>query len=137
MKPNFAKYSLALIKNNKIIYSSDKSGLRPLVECINKYKSKLKNCTLYDKVIGLAAAKLIVYSGMFSSVITKVISKLALDYLRDKINLEYESLTENILNNEKTSICPMELKAKELDDTSFINHIKNLFKRNSLEYKII
>ena len=126
MKPNFNEYTLALIKDERIIFSSDKSGLRPLVECMNKTEGE-KNCVLYDKVIGLAAAKLIVYSGIISSIVTKVVSRPALDYLKDKIPIEYETVTEKILNKERAKSCPMELCAIELSDEKFIEHVNEIF----------
>ena len=126
MIPDFTKYSLALIKEDKIIFSSDKSGLRPLIERINEFNDE-NNCTLHDKVIGLAAAKLILNSNIIKEIKTNVISQPALDYLKDKISVKYETVTKNILNKEKTSVCPMELKAIELSDKDFLKHIENIF----------
>lgn len=128
LEPNFTKYSLALIKDDNIIYSSKESGLRPLVECIKKYKSKFKDCTLHDKVVGLAAAKLILYSNMVSNVITKICSKLAKELLqRNNIKLKAQNIVDNILTKGR-SICPMELKAKVIDDNKeFFLEMKNKF----------
>ncbi len=104
---DYADFSLVLIKDGKEIYSSKESGLKPLIECIKKFK--LKNCTLYDKVVGLAAAKIIVYSGMIDSVITPVCSKPAKEFLtKNKIKIESEQIVDNIS-------CPMEKKAMETE----------------------
>ncbi len=105
---DYADFSLVLIKNKKVIYSSKESGLKPLVECVNKFK--LKNCVLYDKVVGLAAARLIVYSKMISNVITPVCSKQAKELLtKNKIKIEAEQIVDNI-------DCPMEKMAIETED---------------------
>jgi hypothetical protein len=122
---DFSKYSLCLIKDDKIIYSSTHSGLRPLFDCIEKNKGT--GYTLYDKVTGLASARLIIYSQIASKLITNVISKKALDYLNKKIELNYDKVVDNILDKERKSICPMEQKAMELKGESFIAHIESVF----------
>lgn len=73
--------SLVLYNGDEVIFSSDKSGLRPLLECIQKGK---KGDRLFDKVIGLAAARLIAHSGIACVVSTPIISKPAVDYLKKK-----------------------------------------------------
>ena len=117
IKPDFAKYSLALIKDDEIIFSSDKSGLSPLIECVDKYKSKVKDCILHDKVIGLAAAKIIVHSKMISGIAAKICSKPAIDLLKkNRIKITSQIIVDNILNNDKSNICPMESKAMDFED---------------------
>lgn len=112
---NFDNYVLALIKENKIIFSSKDDGLTPLMECIIKFKD-YKDCELHDKIIGLAAAKLILYSEMIKEVKTSLISSPAKKLLEEnKIKIEAEQEVENILNKDKTDICPMEKKAMSLD----------------------
>ena len=126
MKPDFSIYSLALFENGKIVYSSNHSGLRPLVLCLSKYKEGPYE--LHDKVIGLAAAKLIVNSNVIKTLKTNLISKPALDYLKGLLELDYRELVENILTKDKTDICPMEKKAIELPTKDFINHIRTIFR---------
>lgn len=129
LSPNFTKYSLALIKDNNIVFSSDKSGLRPLIECVNECKSKFRDCILHDKVVGLAAARLIVYSDMISLVITDVASKPAEELLnKNNIIIKAQKIVDNILTKDKSSICPMELKAQLKDDNhEFFLEINNMF----------
>jgi hypothetical protein len=120
----FENYTLKLVKSGRALFSSDKSGLRPLAECINKMKGRVHGCVLYDKVIGLAAAKLIVHSGIVSEVRTKTASNLALEYLSSKgIAVECESVAEHIMNKERTAICPMEEKAMKMEDAQFVNDV--------------
>lgn len=125
---DFKKYSLVLTKDDKIVYSSDKSGLRPIIECINNFKLKDKDCVLYDKVIGLAAARIIVYSDIISSVYTPIISKSANSLLiKSNIGVNAQKIVENILNKDKTDVCPMELRAETIEDNKdFFLDIKRL-----------
>ena len=116
LNPDFTKYSLALIKDNKIIFSSTKSRLVPLLECIQRFKIKVNNCILHDRRIGLAAARLIVFSNMISKVFTLTCSFQAKELLeKNNIQLIADEFVVNILK-ENGEICPMELRAKELND---------------------
>lgn len=130
LKPDFSKYTLALIKDDKIIYSSTKSGIRPIVECILKYKGKIKGCALHDKIIGLGAARIVVYSGLINELCSQVISTKAIQYLmKNKISFELREAVENIMNKEKTDICPMEQKAMKIkNDEKFFKTVKKILK---------
>ncbi|MCX5848592.1 MAG: DUF1893 domain-containing protein [Deltaproteobacteria bacterium] len=119
--PDFSRYSLALFEGNKLIYSSEEKGVRPLFDCLEKHKNK-SGLILHDKVIGLAAAKLIVYSGIISEVITTIASIPAKKFLEDNgiIITAYE-VTANILTKDRNTICPGEviaLNAEAPDDFS-------------------
>jgi hypothetical protein len=128
---NLDNYSLALIKDNKIVFSSEKPGLRPLLECVIECKDKYSSCTLHDKVTGLAAARLVVYSGMVSNIKTKTASKLAADFLKqNKIELSAQTTVNNILNKDRTSVCPMELRASDAkDNAQFFAELKKIILR--------
>ncbi|MFC1754548.1 DUF1893 domain-containing protein [Thermoproteota archaeon] len=132
MNPDFSKYSLALIKDNKVVFSSEKSGLRPLLECVLRFKSgreEIKDCILHDKVIGLAAARIIMYSAMVSHVFTRTSSRPAKSLLeKNGIPVDAQETVGNIMNNEKSSICPMELKAISIEDNElFFQNAKDVF----------
>jgi hypothetical protein len=119
-KPDFTKYSLALFKDSKLIYTSKGTGIRPLVECIMKMKKEkhdIKDCTLHDKVIGLAAARLIIHSDIINSVYAGIISREALEMLEKKyIDVEADKGVEKILSKDKKSPCPMEELARKIPD---------------------
>lgn len=125
--------SLVLVHNNKFIYSSKYAGLRPLFNCIidNKQKFESQECTLYDKVIGLAAARLIVYSNIIGSIKTPLVSKRALELLeQENISIEYISLIDTILNKDKSGMCPMEERAIRItDNNEFFNEMNRIFSR--------
>ncbi|MBU0757367.1 MAG: DUF1893 domain-containing protein [Nanoarchaeota archaeon] len=126
-EPDFSKYTLALFKNNEMIYYINKSGLRPILECARKYIGTESNCILHDKVIGLAAARVIVHSGFILEVYTDVISEPAQELLeKNSIVVHKDLVVENILNNDKTGICPMEKKA--MDYTSNEKFYEDLLK---------
>lgn len=106
IEPDFNNYSLILLSNNKKIFTSTESGLKPLVQCVDANYKKFENCILCDKIIGLAAARIIVYSQIIDSVITQVASVPAQKFLSENnIKIKAEQSVDKIL-------CPMEKKAQ-------------------------
>ena len=118
MEPDFSRYSLALIHEGEMVHSSTRKGLRPLHECIKEH-DKLRGCELHDKIIGLAAARLIVDSQMIDAVKTTTASEPAQGLLKDYgIKIEAKKTVKNILTKDKDDICPMEKLAMQIDDNA-------------------
>jgi len=87
------------------------------VECVSKFKGKREGGILFDIVVGLAAARLIVYSGMIDKVDAGTISDSAFDYLTNKgIGATYNNRVKAILNRDKTGQCPMELMSSKFEE---------------------
>jgi hypothetical protein len=115
--PDFTKYSLALVQGDKVIYSSDGSGIKPLWDCLEKYRQSKDKFILFDKVIGLAAARLVVYSGIITAIHTRLISQPARKLLQEnKVKIEADEIVANILRKDKSAICPGEIIALNTDD---------------------
>jgi len=112
-EPDFNEYCLALLKDGEVIHSSSEHYLKPLVECVKKFKGKVGGCVLHDKVVGLAAARLISYSQMAGEVHALVASKKAEQHLEEAgIKLYADEIVEKILNLGGTAQCPMEAAAE-------------------------
>jgi hypothetical protein len=80
-------------------------------------------------VIGLAAAKLIVYGDIISRVIAEVASRSAEEFLeKHQIEIKAGQVVENILTRDRLAVCPGELIALKTDDReSFLAQIKAVF----------
>ena len=117
LTPDFARYSLALLHEGRTVYTSEKEGLRPLAECIRACRGRFSGCELHDRAIGLAAAKLVVVSGMIGRVITRRASARAVAFLEGiSIPLTADEVVPILLNREKTAPCLMEQKAEATED---------------------
>lgn len=114
--PDFTRYSLALLEDDRLIYSTEGSGLRPLWDALEKHSGKY-GLILHDKVMGLAAARLIVHSGVIAEVFTMVASLPAKQFLEDNgIRLTAFDIVANILTKDKNTICPGEVIALGTSD---------------------
>ncbi|MBN1475094.1 MAG: DUF1893 domain-containing protein [Syntrophaceae bacterium] len=131
LQPDFTKYSLALIENDKIIFSSRESGLRPLWECLKKYRQSKKTFILFDKLIGLAAAKLIVHARIISRIETLLVSEPAKIFLdNNDIPIKAGQIVPNILTKDRRATCPGEIIALNTSGTDeFLTKIEEMLNR--------
>ncbi len=114
--PDFTRYSLALLEGERVIHSARGAGLRPLWEALEKFKGK-SGLILHDKVIGLAAAKLVVHSGIITEIITSLASWPARKFAEENsIRLQAYDVVDNILTRDKSAVCPGEVIALETND---------------------
>jgi len=105
-------WTFVLIKNGKIIYRSKKERLLPLLFCLKNNPGRLKNAVVFDKIVGRAAALLMIY-GKIKSVMTPTISRSAVKELeKHKIKVEYKTITGKIMNKAGDDLCPMEKLSK-------------------------
>ncbi|MFO7570873.1 MAG: DUF1893 domain-containing protein [Smithellaceae bacterium] len=126
-KPDFTRYSLALMEGDTLIYSTLGGGLRPLWDALEKHAGK-SGLILHDKVMGLAAARLIVHAGVVAEIITLVASLPAKKYLEDNgIKLNAFNISANIMTQDRSAVCPGERIAQETDgEDDFIGKIRLL-----------
>ncbi len=123
--PDFTRYSLALLEGEKLLYSACGCGLRPLWDALEKFQGK-SGLILHDKVIGLAAARLIVQSGMIAGIFTRVASLPAKQCLENNgVALTAFDVAANILTHDKSAVCPGEVIALNTSDPdAFLQKIK-------------
>jgi uncharacterized protein DUF1893 len=135
-EPGENEFSLILRDCEKVIFTSKKRGLRPLLECVVEWSGRVDNTSLADKVVGIAAARLIVRSKMISSVTAGVISRGALKYLSDhSIPAEWREETDAILRGDGKGICPMEELCNRLpDDRDYFPALFQHFSMNTPEW---
>jgi UDP-3-O-acyl-N-acetylglucosamine deacetylase len=100
--------SLVIAKKGKIIFKTKNSGISGFLQAIEKLNKNLVAAAVADKIVGVAAAMLCVYSGV-SSVFAQTISAEGIKVLETN-NIEYlfEKKVTNILNRNKNDICPFE-----------------------------
>ena len=100
--------SLVIVKNGKIIFKSNLHGIIGLLQAIDNLGKQLNSASIADKIVGKAAALLMVYSHV-SSVYATLMSNDGLMVLRkNNVEVEYDGLTPRIMNRRGDDICPFE-----------------------------
>ena len=100
--------TLRVFKEDRLLFSSDKERLLPLMEYIETCKPYEKDVTVLDRVIGNAAALLLerifckeTYSELGSKLAEETLQKLGIDY-------HFFRTVPYIENNQRDGLCPME-----------------------------
>ena len=100
--------SLVIVKNQKNIFESCSSGINGLLQAIEKLSTKLDGSSVADKIVGRAAALLIIYSRI-KEVYAVMLSREGLKVLKENdISIEYDRLVPKVLVRTSMSICPFE-----------------------------
>jgi len=103
--------SLVVVKEGKVIFESEQGRLRPIVECIKSKMKAMEGSVVIDRVVGLAAAKLLVFAKA-GKIYAKVASRPAIDFLKGRINAE--KVVDMIMNDNGDEQCPMEKLAEKM-----------------------
>ena len=113
-KQNLDGHTICLCRGGECLFS-EKKGIAPMMGFIGS-GADLRGYSVADLVVGKAAAMLFVRSGI-KSVFAKTLSKSGKTALeKHGIPVEYETLTESIINRDGTDVCPMEKTVAAIDD---------------------
>ena len=105
--------SLVIVKRGKVIFETNKQGISGFLQAIEKLDKNLVAASAADKIVGVAAAMLCVYAGV-ASVFALTISEEGIRVLEDNnILYLFEKKVSNILNRNKTDVCPFEKLAMD------------------------
>ena len=100
--------TLVIVKHGKVIFETRKQGISGFLQAIDEQKKSLIGASAADKIVGVAAATLCVYSGLVS-IFALTISEAGIRVLEDNnIACVFQRKVTNILNHNKTDVCPFE-----------------------------
>jgi hypothetical protein len=107
--------SLMIFDENKLIYSSNKDGIRPHLEAIELLGDHLHGKIMVDKIVGRAAALLMLYSKA-REIHALVLSSPAKKVLEGKVEYVYKNLVDQIKTKDGRIYCPFERMVQNIDD---------------------
>lgn len=108
--------SCVIYREENDIRLSEGIGIKPLMVELRKNKNAFEGCVIADKVIGKAAALMVVL-GKADGVYGKVMSETAKQVLEQNgIYYEYAESVPFIENRTKTGCCPMEETVLTIDE---------------------
>lgn len=110
-------HTIVVKKDDKVFTSSDR-GVKPLLHLLEDEKGFLDGASVADKVIGKAAALLMVLGGI-KEVHTNVISEPAVEvFEKHHIPYFYEEKVKRIINRKGDGLCPMETLCIDVEEPS-------------------
>lgn len=95
-------------------------GIKDILDILKKDKNAFKNKSVADKVIGKVAGSILAVAGV-KEIYADTISELVIPILKkNHISYEYKQKVEYIINRDKTGMCPMEERFKNVEEAEKI-----------------
>jgi hypothetical protein len=117
--------TLRVYKGARLIFSSDKDRLAPLVDFLKDFGPERGQACFLDRVVGNAAALLLVKAGC-SDVYSEIGSELAAHTLNDAgIIFEFKQTVPFIINQRGDDMCPMEKLSQGKTPETFWNELRS------------
>jgi hypothetical protein len=108
--------TLVAARNGKILLKLTDRGVSGLYHAVIDPDRPLKNSYVADKVVGKGASFLMVttkIAGLYSNVISRSAAVILKKY---NITFTCQNLADNILNRNKTDLCPVERLCLEIEE---------------------
>ena len=118
--------TLQVYKDSKLLFSSDKDGLLPLLEYIDRFAPYHQQVVVFDKIMGNAAALLSVEAGC-QEVYSPLGSQLAVKTL-EKYGIKYHitKIIPYIQQPDGKDMCPMEKLSLDKGPEEFYEVIRSI-----------
>ncbi len=123
--------TLRVYKDGRLIFASGKERLLPLVEYIDKFVPYEKGVTVFDRVVGNAAA-LLLEKVLCSEVYGALGSELAASTLSSfSINYHFTETVPYIQSNSGQDMCPMEKLSLGKQSEEFYQALRERIRQGS------
>ena len=105
-----------LVYNDSVLTPYNKSGIQDLLQIAENNPSQLLGATVADKIIGKAAAALMIICGV-REVHTNIICTQAKELLeKEGIEVHAKEVVPRILNKDQSGQCPMDARLEGIED---------------------
>jgi len=111
-----ANMCLMVYEGDTLIFQSSSKGIRPHLEAIDELGDRLRGTLMVDKIVGRAAALLILYSGVAEVYAGVISSGGRVVLLQAGVKLFYGVETEYIKMVDGRIYCPFEEMVQGIDD---------------------
>lgn len=109
-------HTIVIYKNDASVFTSDDRGVATLMRLLKDDKTQLKDSLVADKIVGKAAALLMVY-GEVKEVYTPTISSPAVQMFKNhNVKVTFDKEVERIINRKGDGLCPMETLCLDIDN---------------------
>lgn len=109
-------HTIVILKKDASVLTSDDRGVSPLIKLLKEDKLQLQDSIIADKVVGKAAALLMIFGGV-KEVYTPIISKPAIKVFNiNNVKINYDIEVDRIINRKGDGLCPMETLCLDIDN---------------------
>jgi Domain of unknown function (DUF1893) len=108
--------SLMIYKQGELIFESDLKGIRPHLKAIDELGEKLEDSLMVDKILGRAAAFLVVYSRAAEAMAMIVSTPGKMVMEKYSLKFSYREEVPHIKLENGVIYCPFERMVQDIDD---------------------
>ncbi len=109
-------HTIVILKKDASVLTSDDRGVSPLIKLLKEDKLQLQDSIIADKVVGKAAALLMIFGGV-KEVYTPIISNPAIKVFNiNNVKINYDIEVDRIINRKGDGLCPMETLCLDIDN---------------------
>ncbi len=121
-------HTLQVYKDSKLLFSSNRERLLPLLEYLDRFASYHRQVVVFDKIMGNAAALLSIEAGC-QEVYSPLGSQIAIKTL-DKYGIKYHinEIVPYIQQHNRKDMCPMEKLSLDKGPEEFFEVMKDIIK---------
>lgn len=106
--------TLVIVKDGAVIFKTKSHRISGFLHAIDELGGKLEGASVADRVAGKAVAFLCAYAKV-KTVYAAVLSRKAHSvFKRNKIRVQWKELVDNVLDADKTGVCPFEKAAENI-----------------------
>ena len=108
--------TLAIVKNGVVLFETESHRISGFLGAIEQLGARLEGASVADRVAGKAVALLCVYAKI-CDVYAEVLSMKAKAVFEENgISHEWKTLVDNVLDLNKSRVCPFEKAASDISD---------------------
>jgi hypothetical protein len=108
--------SLVIAKNGRVLFETESHGINGLLKAIKQLQDNMAGSSVADRIVGRAAALLLVYSGVVA-VFAVTASDSGIEVLKNNhVFHEFERRVPRILDSKKVDVCPFERLVAKFSD---------------------
>jgi hypothetical protein len=110
------KLTFVVVKRGDVLFETDSHRISGFLGAIEQLGAKLDGASVADRVAGNAVALLCVYARI-REVYAEVLSRKAKEVFEENgIPCKWKKLVDNILNLNRSGVCPFEKTAADISD---------------------
>ena len=106
--------TLVIVKNGEVFFETKNHRISGFMQAIEQFGDKLEGASIADRVAGKAVALLCAYSKVKAVYATVLSRKAHSVFRRNGIRVQWKELVDNVLDADKTGVCPFEKAAENI-----------------------
>jgi hypothetical protein len=108
--------TLVIVKNGEVLFETSSHRISGFLGAIEQLGNKLEGASVADRVAGKAIALLCVYTGIRHVYAEFISRKAKVVFEENGILCEWNELVDNILDLNRSGVCPFEKAAADISD---------------------